>query len=83
MILSQSKTIFLKTKIESHGDEVTDFYDKKIAMVDSNHTYLPAISLFSARKYFLSASRYIEKKIIRHMNDYLSDFSSSDASDEE
>ena len=20
---------FLKTKIESHGDEVTDFYDKK------------------------------------------------------
>ena len=76
----------MKTKIKSHGDEVTDFYDKKIAMVDSNHTYLPAISLFSAlkiRKYLLSASRYIEKKIIRHMNDYLSDFSSSDASDEE
>ena len=29
---------FLKTKIKSHGDEITDFYDKKIPMVDSNHT---------------------------------------------
>ena len=32
---------------------------------------------------FLSVSKYIEKKIIRHKNNYLSDFSSSDASDEE
>ena len=24
---------FLKTKIKSHGDEVTDFYDKKIPRV--------------------------------------------------
>ena len=27
---------FLKTKIKSHGDEVTDFYDKEIPKVDSN-----------------------------------------------
>ena len=26
---------FWKTKIKSHGDEVTDFYDKKIPKVDS------------------------------------------------
>ena len=31
---------FLKTEIKSHGDEVTDFYDKKIPKVDSNHTCL-------------------------------------------
>ena len=29
---------FLKTKIKSHCDEVTDFYDKKIPKVNSNHT---------------------------------------------
>ena len=29
---------FLKTKIKSHGDEVTDFYDKEIPKVDSNHS---------------------------------------------
>ena len=27
---------FLKTKIKSHGDEVTESYDKKIPKVDSN-----------------------------------------------
>ena len=37
---------FLKTKIKSHGDEVTDFYDKKIRKVDS----LAVISLESALK---------------------------------
>ena len=41
---------FLKTKIESHGDEVTDFYDKEIPKVDSNHTCLAGISLDSALK---------------------------------
>ena len=35
--------IFLKTKIKSHGNEVTDFYDKTISKVDSNHTYLAVI----------------------------------------
>ena len=41
---------FLKTKIKSHGDEVTDFYDKKNPKVDSNHTCLAIISLDSALK---------------------------------
>ena len=29
---------FLKSKIKSYGDEVTDFCDKEIPEVDSNHT---------------------------------------------
>ena len=41
---------FLKTKIKYHGDEVTDFYEKKIPKVDSNHTCLAVISLDSALK---------------------------------
>ena len=28
---------FLKTKVKFHGDEVGDFYDKKIPKVHSNH----------------------------------------------
>ena len=36
---------YLKTKIKSHANEVTDFYDKEIPKVDSNHTCLAAISL--------------------------------------
>ena len=82
---------FLKTKIKSHGDEATDFYDKKIPKVDSNHTCLLVISSDSALKknenyypqVFLKDCKYIEKKVIRHINDNLSDFSSSDESDEE
>ena len=31
---------YLKTKIKSNGDKVTDFYDKKFPEVDSNHTCL-------------------------------------------
>ena len=31
-----NKNIF-KAKIKSHGDEVTDCYDKEVPMVDSNH----------------------------------------------
>ena len=38
----------LKTKIKSHGKKVTDFHDKEILKVDSNHTYLAAISFDSA-----------------------------------
>ena len=41
---------FLKTKIKSHGDEVTDFYNKKFPKVDSNDTCLAVISLNSALK---------------------------------
>ena len=81
---------FLKTKIKFHGNEVTDFYDKKIHRVDSNHTCLAAISLDSALKkdknyypqIFLKECKYIEKKVIRHVNDNLSGFSSSDESGE-
>ena len=40
----------LKTKIKSHGDKVTDFYDKKFPKVVSNHTCLAVISLDSALK---------------------------------
>ena len=39
---------YLKTKMKSHGDEVTDFHDKKISKLDSNHTCLAVISLDSA-----------------------------------
>ena len=35
---------FLKTKIKSHGNKVTDFYDKKIPKMDSNHTCVAVIS---------------------------------------
>ena len=41
---------FLKTKIKYHGDEVTDFYDKKFFKMDYNHTCLAVISLDSALK---------------------------------
>ena len=80
----------MKTKIKSHGNEVTDFYDKEIPKIDSNHTCLAVISLDSAfRKdenyypqVFLKECKYIEKKVVRHIHDNLSDFSSSNESDE-
>ena len=31
---------FLKTKIKSHGDEVTDFFEEQMPKVHSNHTSL-------------------------------------------
>ena len=81
----------MKTKTKSHGNEVTDFYDKKIPKVDSNHTCLAIISLDSASKkddsyylqVFLKECEYIEIKVITHINYNLSDFSSSGESDEE
>ena len=71
-------TEFLKTKIKSHGDEATDFYEKKITKLNSNHTSLAVISLDSAPKkddsyylqVFLKECKYIEKKIFRHINDH-------------
>ena len=80
MITSLSiKKNFLKTKIKSHRDEVTDFYHKKIAKVGSNHTCLAVINLNSALykndnyypQVFLKQCKYIEKKVIRHINDNL------------
>ena len=81
----------MKTKIKSYGDEVTDFYDKRISKVDSNHTCLAVISLDSALKkddnyywqVFLKECKYIEKKVIRHINDNFSHLSSSDDDDDE
>ena len=82
---------YLRTKIKSHGDEVTDFYDKKISEVGSNHTFLAVVNLDSAPKkddnyylqVFLKECKYIEKKVIRHINDNLSDLSFSDEHDKE
>ena len=39
---------FLKIKIKSNGDEVKDFYYKKIPKMDSNHACLAAINLDSS-----------------------------------
>ena len=41
---------FLKTKIKSHGHEVSDFYDKEILIAGCNYTCLAVISLDSALK---------------------------------
>ena len=73
----------------SHSDEVTDFYAKNIPKLDSNHTCLAMISLDSALKkvqnylpqVYLKECKYIEKKVMRHFNDNLGNF--SDGSDEE
>ena len=82
----------MKTKIKSHGDEVTDFYGKNVSKVDSNHTCLVVIALGSALKkdnnyhpqVLLNECKYIEQKLVRHIHDNLSDFSySSDESREE
>ena len=59
--------------------------------MDTNHTCLAVISLDSTLKkdenydpqVFLNKFQYIEKKVIRHINDNLSDFSFDDDSDEE
>ena len=77
--------------IKSHGNEVSDFYDQEIPKVDSNHTCLSVISLGSALKkdenYYPQVSiiecKYIKKKVIKHINDNLSDFCFYDDSDEE
>ena len=61
---------FLKTKMKSHCDEVTNFYDKGFPKVDSNHTCLSVISLDSALKkdenyysqVFLKDCKFIKRK---------------------
>ena len=60
----------MKIKIKSYGDEVTNFKDKKLPKVNSNHTCLTIISLDSALKkdenyypeVFLKECKYIRKK---------------------
>ena len=41
---------FLKAKIKSHGNEVTDLYGKKVPREDSNHACFAVITLDSALK---------------------------------
>ena len=78
--------------MKCHIDGVTDFYDKEIPKVDSNHTCLVVISLDSALKkdknyypqVFLKECKYIEKKVITHIIDNLESSSDdSEDSDEE
>ena len=69
-LIASLPNIFLQTKIKSPGNEVTDFYCKKLCKVDSNHTCLVVITLDSAltknenyySEVFLKECKYIEKK---------------------
>ena len=68
--------------MKSHGHEVTYFYDKEIPKVGSNQTCLVVISQdFVLKKdesyslqVFLKQCKYIEKKLVRHIQNNLSDF---------
>ena len=59
--------------------------------LDSNYTYLAVIILDTALmkdgnyypQVFLKECKYIEKKVVKHINDNFSDFSSSNEPDEE
>ena len=81
----------MKTKIKSHGDEVKDLYGKEIPIVDFDYTCLVLISLDSALKkdknsypqVFLRECNYLEKVVVRHINDNMSGSPSSDESDKE
>ena len=81
---------FLKTDIKSHGHEVTDFYDKEIPKLDSNHICLAVTSLNSALdkdvnyypQVFSKECKYINKKVIRNIIDDL-EGSSNDSDDSE
>ena len=61
---------FLTIGIRCYGDEVTDFYDKEISKVGSNHTCLAVTTIDSALKgdenyypqVFLKDYKYIEKE---------------------
>ena len=62
----------MKTKIKPHGDKATDFHDKKIPTMVSNHTRLAVTTLDSALnkdgnyslQIFLKVCKYIEKKTL-------------------
>ena len=81
----------LKTKIKSHGDEVTDFYDKEIPKLDTTYTCLAVTSWDSVLKkdenyyllVFLIESKYMKKIVFRHINDNLRYFHPSNKSEEE
>ena len=75
----------MKTKVKSYGDDVKDFYDKEIPKVDSNYTCLEVIRSDSALKndenyypqVFLKERKCIKNRVIRLINDNLSDLYSS------
>ena len=73
--------------MKSESDEVTDFYNKKVANMNFNHTCLAVIQSDSALRkdenFHPQVFKALRKKVIRHINYNLSDFSSSDRSDEE
>ena len=66
---------FLKRTIKSHGDDVTDFYDKETSKLEFNQTCLAVISLdFALKKdenyypqIFLKECKCIEKKVFRKL----------------
>ena len=70
--------------------QIKKFHDKESSKVNSIYTCLAVISLDSALKkdenyypqVFLKECNYINKKVIRHINNNLSDFSYSDESDD-
>ena len=75
-----------------NGDKVKDFCNRKIPKLDFNGSCLAVISLDSSLKkdgnyypqVFLKECTCIEKKVVTHIDDNLSDFSySSIESDEE
>ena len=64
---------------------------KKVPKLDSNHTYLAVNGRDSAIKkdenyylqVFLKECKYIEKKVVKHIHDNLSNFSSDDDESDE
>ena len=55
----------LKTKIKFYINEVTDFYDKEIPKVDSNHICLAVINLESALTKNENYWKLLRKKLLR------------------
>ena len=55
----------MKTKIKFYINEVTDFYDKEIPKVDSNHTCLAVINLESALTKNENYWKLLRKKLLR------------------
>ena len=75
--------ILVILSISINIDEVTDFYDRIIIKLNSNHTCVAVITWVSALKkdsnyypqVFLIECKYIEKKVVGQVHDNLSEFS--------
>ena len=72
---------FSKPKLKSYFNDATDFHDKEMSKVDSNHTCLAVISWNSSHKKFQYNEE--EQKVIRHMTYDLGKSSHSDECAEE